>query len=98
MEEAARGELEKFVDLFPSSRIIADLFRILTLSPVEAPDDKEKTTAYKEAFAREEIMEELLRNVQDRSMRTPFTEDPAEKRQQLVLEELFANRGPILKA
>lgn len=43
-------------------------------------------------------MEELLRNVQDRSTRPAFTEDPAEKRQQLVLEELFANRGPILKA
>ncbi|KAF7975520.1 hypothetical protein HWV62_39075 [Athelia sp. TMB] len=62
----------------------------------KAPEDTAKTAAYREAFAREEIMEELLKNVQDRSTRTPFTEDPAEKRQQLVLEELFANRGPVL--
>jgi hypothetical protein len=63
----------------------------------ESPDDAAKIAAYREAFAREEIMFELQSAVQSRSER-PFGEDPAEKRQQLVLEELYARRVPAAQA
>lgn len=63
----------------------------------ESPDDAAKIAAYREAFAREEIMLELQSAVQSRSER-PFGEDPAEKRQQLVLDELYARRVPVAQA
>jgi len=63
----------------------------------KSPDDAAKIAAYREAFAREEIMLELQSAVQSRSER-PFGEDPAEKRQQLVLDELYARRVPVAQA
>lgn len=63
----------------------------------KSPDDAAKIAAYREAFAREEIMLELQSAVQSRSER-PFGEDPAEKRQQLVLEEIYARRVPAAQA
>jgi len=63
-----------------------------------SPDDAAKLAAYREAFTREEIMLELQSAVQSRSARGPYTEDPAEKRQELLLEELFARRVPAMQA
>jgi hypothetical protein len=64
----------------------------------EAPDTTAKDAAYREAFASEEIMLELQSAVQSRSARGPYVEDPAEKRQQLLLEELYARRVPAMQA
>jgi hypothetical protein len=64
----------------------------------ETPDDVAKIAAYREAFAREEIMVELQSALQSRSARGPYVEDPAEKRQQLLLEELYARRVPATQA
>jgi hypothetical protein len=64
----------------------------------ESPEDAAKIAAYREAFAREEIMLELQSAVQNRSARGPYVEDPAEKRQQLLLEELYARRVPAMQA
>jgi hypothetical protein len=63
-----------------------------------SPEDDAKIAAYREAFAREEIMLELQSAVQTRTERGPYTEDPAEKRQQLVLEEIYAQRVPAMQA
>jgi len=63
-----------------------------------SPDNAAKLAAYREAFAREEIMIELQSAVQNRLERGPYVEDPAERRQQLILEEIYASRVPAMKA
>ena len=63
-----------------------------------SPEDATKDASYREAFANEEIMHELQSVVQTRLSRSPLVEDPAEKRQQLLLEEIYASRVEATKA
>jgi len=87
------ASLKSIPNFFASLSSISETMIRLT----ESPDDAAKIAAYREAFAREEIMLELQSAVQSRSER-PFGEDPAEKRQQLVLEEIYARRVPAAQA
>jgi len=63
-----------------------------------SPENAAKIAAYREAFAREEIMIELQSAVQNRTVRGPYKEDPVEKRQRLLLEEIYARRVPAMEA
>lgn len=93
MAKTAGSEPQEYVASFGSF----GFYLTYVLSLLESPDDEAKSAAYREAFAREEIMLELQNSVQRRSTR-PFGEDPAEKRQQLVLEEIFAARSQTIQA
>jgi len=96
--EMERKKADEFADGDGVLRDIRSWRKQREASLKKSPDDAAKIAAYREAFAREEIMLELQSAVQNRSARGPYVEDPAEKRQQLLLEELYASRVPATKA
>jgi len=96
--EMERQKADQFADGDEVLRDVRSWRKQREASLKRSPDDAAKIAAYREAFAREEIMLELQSAVQNRSARGPYVEDPAEKRQQLLLEELYASRVPATKA
>jgi len=96
--EMERQKADQFADGDEVLRDVRSWRKQREASLKKSPDDAAKIAAYREAFAREEIMLELQSAVENRSARGPYVEDPAEKRQQLLLEELYASRVPATKA
>lgn len=60
-------------------------------------DDEEsaKIARYRETMSQEEIISDLMTAVQKRASRAPCYTDPREKRQTVLLEDLFARRVQV---